>query len=94
MHKGSRRLSDHETKDKYGRTHPNQREAEFANRCYEMMDFLRGAAPNGIGLLQEDAEKIVSQLILNRPDGVVARSRFRTFIQLIEVHYGKLPGQV
>lgn len=75
-------------KDKYGKSHPNIREAEFANRCYEMMQWLTYEC----NLKEIDASIIVGALIDSKPEGTVARTKFSTFITLTQIHLRK-PGE-
>lgn len=74
-------------KDKYGKTHPTNKEAEYANRCYEMMEWLTSTLDLGI----YDAERIMAALIDPKVEGHVARTKFSTFITLTNIYLNK-PG--
>lgn len=69
--------------DKYGTTHNTQQQMAFANLCYDMMHWLTFDQ----GLLVQDAEKLISEMIDNSPEGQVARDRFQAFISLTEHHH-------
>lgn len=86
-----------QVKDKYGKWHPSDRDAEFANRCYDFMEFLTNpgnADGEGLNMVIFEAEKLCAGIILNTPEGNNIRRRLKSFIQLTEIYYLKQPGQI
>lgn len=73
-------------KDKYGKAHPTGKDAEYADLCYGFMEYLYQ-----LNIPIQEAEKLVSALILNDPQGHNCRGRFKSFIRLTEIHIRK-PG--
>jgi len=71
-------------KDKYGKSHPSEEEAAFANVCYSMMGYM--IDDDGFDLLIGDAENIVARLIDPGRRGINARGMLKAFIDAIEKH--------
>ena len=68
-------------KDKYGKTHPTEEEAAFANVCYSFMKYL--TEDDGLDLLIGDAENITTKLM----ESSNAREVMKAFIGAVEKHY-------
>jgi len=72
-------------KDKYGKVHPTEIDAAFANVCYSMMAYMTDN--DGFDLLVGDAENIVAKLIDPSRCGINARAMLKAFIGAIEKHH-------
>lgn len=74
--------------DKYGKYHPTEKERDFANTCYQFMQFLTDPDPSGLNIPIFEAEKVCAAIIQDTQDGMLVRQKFNAFIHMTNTHFG------